>query len=91
VPSPYAKARAGNDRAVRTAAFDAMATGEWELVPGLWQDTELLLWKPAGEWFSTLRRGERPHHCLTCVTEPDGALIGLYRPAPNRAIGAGGR
>ncbi|RYJ21790.1 hypothetical protein CU044_6174 [Streptomyces sp. L-9-10] len=30
------------DRAVRTEAFDAMA-GEWERVPGRWQDTELLL------------------------------------------------
>ncbi|MFG2630303.1 hypothetical protein [Streptomyces sp. NPDC048473] len=44
--SLYAKARAGDARAVRTPAFDAMATGEWELAPGLWQDTELLLRKP---------------------------------------------
>jgi hypothetical protein len=51
-PSLYTESRAGDDRAVRTAAFDVMATGEWELAPGLWQDTELLLWKPAGEWFS---------------------------------------
>jgi hypothetical protein len=37
---------------VRTEAFEAMATGEWELAPGWWQDTELLLWKPPAAWFS---------------------------------------
>ena len=51
-PALYARARAGDDRAVRTAAFDAMAAGEWELAPGVWQDTELLLWKPPAAWFS---------------------------------------
>ncbi|AWZ10681.1 hypothetical protein DRB96_32895 [Streptomyces sp. ICC1] len=29
-----------------------MATGEWELAPGVWQETELLLWKPRAAWFS---------------------------------------
>ncbi|MCM2416479.1 hypothetical protein [Streptomyces sp. RKAG290] len=33
-PSLYAKARADGDPSVRTEAFDAMATGEWELGPG---------------------------------------------------------
>ncbi|KIF72923.1 hypothetical protein QR77_00670 [Streptomyces sp. 150FB] len=51
-PSLYAKARADEDRSVRTEAFDALATGEWELAPGVWQDTELLLWKPPAAWFS---------------------------------------
>ncbi|MFF4229676.1 DUF402 domain-containing protein [Streptomyces sp. NPDC001820] len=37
---------------MRTEAFEAMATGEWELAPGRWQDTELLLWKPPAAWFS---------------------------------------
>ncbi|MDX3696333.1 DUF402 domain-containing protein [Streptomyces europaeiscabiei] len=36
---------------MRTEAFDAMATGEWEIAPGVWQETELL-WKPPTEWFS---------------------------------------
>ncbi|MFI7240276.1 hypothetical protein [Streptomyces cyaneofuscatus] len=30
-------------RSVRTEAFDAMATEEGELAPGVWQETELLL------------------------------------------------
>ncbi|WP_033329654.1 DUF402 domain-containing protein [Streptomyces yerevanensis] len=51
-PALYAKARADGDRSVRTEAFDAMATGEWELAPGMWQETELLLWKPPAAWFS---------------------------------------
>ncbi|MEW1693279.1 DUF402 domain-containing protein [Streptomyces sp. NPDC091265] len=51
-PSLYAKARADGDPSVRTEAFDAMATGEWELGPGVWQETELLLWKPPTAWFS---------------------------------------
>jgi hypothetical protein len=51
-PALYAKARAEGDRSVRTEAFDAMATGEWELTPGVWQETELLLWKPPTAWFS---------------------------------------
>lgn len=29
-----------------------MATGEWELAPDQWQDTEPLLWKPPTAWFS---------------------------------------
>ncbi|MFD8421032.1 DUF402 domain-containing protein [Streptomyces sp. NPDC059466] len=45
-------ASADGDRSVRTEAFDAMATGEWELAPGMWQETELLLWKPPTVWFS---------------------------------------
>ncbi|WP_235990919.1 hypothetical protein [Streptomyces ureilyticus] len=51
-PALYAKARADGDRSVRTEAFDAMATGEWKLAPGVWQETELLLWKPPTAWFS---------------------------------------
>ncbi|MFE4800369.1 DUF402 domain-containing protein [Streptomyces sp. NPDC056708] len=51
-PSLYAKARADGNRTVRTEAFDAMARGEWELEPGVWQETELLLWKPPAVWFS---------------------------------------
>ncbi|MER5777345.1 DUF402 domain-containing protein [Streptomyces sp. NPDC002039] len=51
-PALYAKARVDGDRSVRTEAFDAMATGGWELVPGVWQETELLLWKPPAAWFS---------------------------------------
>ncbi|MFD7018634.1 hypothetical protein [Streptomyces sp. NPDC059928] len=39
----YAKARADGERSVRTQAFDVMATEEWELVRGVWQETELLL------------------------------------------------
>ncbi|MEU4896159.1 DUF402 domain-containing protein [Streptomyces sp. NPDC044780] len=50
--SSYAKVRADGDRSVRTEAFEAMAAGERELVPGVWQDTELLLWKPPTAWFS---------------------------------------
>lgn len=42
-PALYAKTRADGDRMVRTEAFDAMATGEWELASGVWQETELLL------------------------------------------------
>ncbi|MGP3635338.1 DUF402 domain-containing protein [Streptomyces sp. 24-1644] len=51
-PALYAKARVDGDRSVRTKAFDAMATGEWELAPGVWQEMELLLWKPPTAWFS---------------------------------------
>ncbi|MEW1724721.1 DUF402 domain-containing protein [Streptomyces sp. NPDC093109] len=51
-PALYAQARAEGDRAVRTEAFDAMATGEWELAAGVWQETDLLLWKPPTAWFS---------------------------------------
>ncbi|MFD3658436.1 DUF402 domain-containing protein [Streptomyces sp. NPDC058620] len=51
-PALYAKARVDGDRSVRTEAFDAMATGEWELAPGVMQETELLLWKPPAAWFS---------------------------------------
>ncbi|MGW5779180.1 DUF402 domain-containing protein [Streptomyces sp. NPDC003863] len=51
-PALYAKARTDGDRAVRIDAFDAMATGEWELADSRWQETELLLWKPPTAWFS---------------------------------------
>ncbi|WP_327379034.1 DUF402 domain-containing protein (plasmid) [Streptomyces sp. NBC_01216] len=51
-PALYAKARADGDRSVRTEAFEAMAAGEWELASGVWQETELLLWKPRAAWFS---------------------------------------
>ncbi|MGN9760119.1 DUF402 domain-containing protein [Streptomyces sp. SD31] len=51
-PALYARARADGDRSVRTEAFDAMATGEWELEPAVWQETELLLWKAPEVWFS---------------------------------------
>ncbi|WP_240508873.1 DUF402 domain-containing protein [Streptomyces agglomeratus] len=37
---------------MRTEAFDAMATGVWELAAAVWQEIELLLWKPPTEWFS---------------------------------------
>ncbi|UFQ19938.1 DUF402 domain-containing protein [Streptomyces huasconensis] len=37
---------------MRTKAFDAMAMGMWELADALWQETELLLWKPPTAWFS---------------------------------------
>ncbi|TLS45386.1 DUF402 domain-containing protein [Streptomyces montanus] len=50
-PSLYARARS-DDRSVRREAFEAMAAGEWELGPGMWQDTVLLLWKPPTAWFS---------------------------------------
>ncbi|WP_157839203.1 hypothetical protein [Streptomyces flavidovirens] len=29
-----------------------MATGIWELTDAVWQETELLLWKPSAAWFS---------------------------------------
>jgi hypothetical protein len=51
-PALYAKARVDGDRSVRTEAFDAMATGRWELAAGVWQETDLLLWKPPTAWFS---------------------------------------
>ncbi|MER8098136.1 DUF402 domain-containing protein [Streptomyces goshikiensis] len=51
-PALHAKARDEGDHAVRTEAFEAMAAGEWELAPGVWQETELLLWKPPAAWFS---------------------------------------
>ncbi|MFG3015887.1 DUF402 domain-containing protein [Streptomyces cinerochromogenes] len=51
-PALYAKARADGDRSMRTEAFDAMASGAWELAPAVWQETELLLWKPPTAWFS---------------------------------------
>ncbi|WP_331446612.1 DUF402 domain-containing protein [Streptomyces xanthochromogenes] len=55
--APGAQARwpalyAQGDRSVRTEAFDAMVTGEWELADGVWQETDLLLWKPPTSWFS---------------------------------------
>ncbi|MBO8191763.1 DUF402 domain-containing protein [Streptomyces oryzae] len=51
-PALYVKARTDGDRSVRTEAFDAMAAGTWELVDAVWQDTELLQWKPPAAWFS---------------------------------------
>ncbi|MFC7924525.1 DUF402 domain-containing protein [Streptomyces cinereoruber] len=51
-PALYAQSRVQGDRSVRTEAFDAMATGEWELAAGVWQETDLLLWKPPTCWFS---------------------------------------
>ncbi|MYW70139.1 DUF402 domain-containing protein [Streptomyces sp. SID8379] len=50
LPSPYAAA--GTDRSARLAAFDALAAGSWELSDARRQETELLLWKPAGAWYS---------------------------------------
>ncbi|MFF3315866.1 hypothetical protein ACFYV5_10185 [Streptomyces sp. NPDC003035] len=29
-----------------------MAAGEWDLEDGVWQERELLMWKPPGEWSS---------------------------------------
>ncbi|WP_240496646.1 DUF402 domain-containing protein [Streptomyces torulosus] len=37
---------------MRTEAFDAMASGACELEAAVWQETELLLWKPPAAWFS---------------------------------------
>lgn len=51
-PALYAKARDDGDRSVRTEAFEAMATGRWELADAVWQETDLLLWKPPAAWFS---------------------------------------
>ncbi len=51
-PALYVRARTEDDRSVRTEAFDAMATGVWELADAVWQETELLLWKPPTAWFS---------------------------------------
>ncbi|MFD7997550.1 DUF402 domain-containing protein [Streptomyces mexicanus] len=51
-PVLYAKARSEGDRSVRMEAFDVMASGTWELVAGVWQETELLMWKPPAAWFS---------------------------------------
>lgn len=51
-PALYVKARADGDRTVRTEAFDAMASGVWELAAAVWQETALLLWKPPAAWFS---------------------------------------
>ncbi|SEB59707.1 DUF402 domain-containing protein [Streptomyces sp. TLI_105] len=36
---------------MRTEAFDAMATGRWDLAAAVWQETDLLLWKPPAAWF----------------------------------------
>ncbi|MFJ5811607.1 DUF402 domain-containing protein [Streptomyces sp. NPDC093093] len=51
-PVLYAQARAAGDRSVRTEAFEAMAAGRWELAGGVWQEADLLLWKPPLAWFS---------------------------------------
>ncbi|MFF8652518.1 hypothetical protein [Streptomyces huasconensis] len=36
---------------MRTEAFDVMAMGMGELADAVWQETELLLWKPLTAWF----------------------------------------
>ncbi|MER8073072.1 DUF402 domain-containing protein [Streptomyces sp. NPDC094034] len=51
-PALYAKARTDGDRSLRTEAFEAMASGRWELAAAVWQETDLLLWKPSAAWFS---------------------------------------
>ncbi|MFV0131633.1 DUF402 domain-containing protein [Streptomyces sp. HMX112] len=51
-PALYVRAHDDGDRSVRMEAFDAMATGTWELAHAVWQETELLLWKPPAAWFS---------------------------------------
>ncbi|MET8038374.1 DUF402 domain-containing protein [Streptomyces sp. NPDC005345] len=51
-PALYAQTRVEGDRSVRTEAFDAMASGRWELADSVWQETDLLLWKPPTSWFS---------------------------------------
>ncbi|MFE4016612.1 DUF402 domain-containing protein [Streptomyces sp. NPDC059101] len=51
-PTLYARARTAGDPTARIKAFDAMAAGEWGLMPGQWQETELRMWKPPGAWFS---------------------------------------
>jgi hypothetical protein len=51
-PALYAKARADGARSMRLEAFEAMATGDWALADSRWQETELLLWKQPGAWFS---------------------------------------
>ncbi|MGW2017645.1 DUF402 domain-containing protein [Streptomyces sp. NPDC001927] len=48
----YAKARDDGDRSVRTDAFEAMAAREWELAAAVWQETDLLRWKPPAARFS---------------------------------------
>ncbi|MFH8476208.1 DUF402 domain-containing protein [Streptomyces sp. NPDC018000] len=51
-PSLYARASIDGDRSLRTEAFDAMVTGNWDLTSGVWQETVMLVWKPPVEWFS---------------------------------------
>ncbi|MFB9586571.1 DUF402 domain-containing protein [Streptomyces goshikiensis] len=51
-PALYAKARTDRDRSVRTEAFEALASGRWDLAVGVWEETDLLLWKPPVAWFS---------------------------------------
>ncbi|MYS37520.1 uncharacterized protein DUF402 [Streptomyces sp. KhCrAH-43] len=48
----YAKARDSGERSARTDAFDALAQGQWDLTVAVWQETDLLLWKPPATWFS---------------------------------------
>lgn len=50
-PALYAQARTERDRSVRTEAFDAMASGRWDLEDAVWQETDLLLCKPPAAWF----------------------------------------
>ena len=51
-PSLYARARSTGEPSARTEAFEAMATGEWELASAVWQETVQMLWKPPAAWFS---------------------------------------
>nr|WSZ20427.1 hypothetical protein OH837_47610 [Streptomyces canus] len=51
-PALYVKGRADGDRTVRTEAFGARARGVWELPGAVWQETELLLWKPPAAWYT---------------------------------------
>jgi len=51
-PSLYARASAAGDRSLRNEAFQAMAAGAWDLTPGAWQETVMLIWKPPTQWFS---------------------------------------
>ncbi|WP_063729254.1 DUF402 domain-containing protein [Streptomyces sp. RTd22] len=51
-PSLYARARNSGEPSARTEAFEAMATGEWELASAVWQETVQMLWKPPAVWFS---------------------------------------
>lgn len=45
--------------------FEAMAAGEWELAAGMWQETDLLLWRPPRSVFS-----------VSAFFVPDGAEFG---------------
>ncbi|MFJ9080522.1 DUF402 domain-containing protein [Streptomyces sp. NPDC102278] len=45
-------ARVEGDRSLRTEAFGEMAASRWELAGAVWQETDLLLWKPPTAGFS---------------------------------------